>query len=104
MEDMMYDANETLDNNRSSLSINQFCRRAKELLGLDQPDFVRFILTGRDSDGSQACVDPIFNFVEPEDPITVRRDYDSLLGICESIMVDDSLTVFPVSKNEDTLS
>jgi len=101
---MMYDVNETPDDYRPSLSLNQFCRRAKELLNSDQTDFVQFVLTGRDSDGTQAYVDPILNFVGPENRLDVKRDYDSLLGICSDIKFKGPITVYPISKFDDTLS
>jgi hypothetical protein len=90
--------------NTNSMTLRQFCRRAKDLLNLDETDFVRFVLTGKDIDGSQSCIDPILNRVTREDPLDFIRDYDSLLGFSSQVRIKKSLTVYPVPKNEDTLS
>ena len=93
-----------VDDNRISMSLRQFCRRAKYLLSLDQTGFVNFVLTGQDTDGSQACIDPVFNRVTEDYRLHINRDYDSLLGICDDILINTNLTVYPVSKLNDTLS
>ena len=91
--------------NRRSISVLQFCQRAKDLLASNQADFVQFVLTGQDPDGSQACIDPIFNRVAPDSHPVAIRDYDSLLGISSQILlVDTNLVVHPISNHEDTLS
>ena len=92
------------DDNGRSMSLRQFCRRAKDLLQSDISDFVRFVLTGRDADDSQARIDPVFNRVTDEDPLKITRDYDSLLGVSSEIRIENSITVYPVAKSEDTLS
>jgi hypothetical protein len=91
------------DNIRST-TLRQFCRRAKDLLSLDSTDFVRYVLTGKDTDGRQACIDPIRNRVTHEDSLNFIRDYDSLLGFSGHVRLETSLDVYPVPKNEDTLS
>lgn len=98
------DDDENTMDDRRSLSLLEFCQRAKELLSINQPDFVRFVLTGRDTDGTQACIDPILNRVPQDHPLEIIRDYDSLLGISKTIRVQASITVYPVAKREDTLS
>lgn len=95
---------ETEDDRRISMTLCQFCRRAKDLLSLSQTSFVRFVLTGEDTDGSQACIDPVFNHVTPNHQLHINRDYDSLLGFCSDILVDTNITVYPVLKLDDTLS
>ena len=92
-----------VDDNRT-MSLRQFCRRAKDLLSLDQTGFVSFVLTGRDTDGSQVCIDPVLNRVSETYPLHINRDYDSLLGFCDDILIKTNLTVYPVSKLDDTLS
>ena len=93
-----------MGDNRISLSVLEFCQRAKDLLASNQADFVQFVLAGQDLDGTQACIDPVLNRVTPDEHIAVVRDYDSLLGISSRILVDTNLVVFPVPKREDTLS
>lgn len=90
--------------NRRSLSVQEFCQRAKDLLASNQAEFVQFVLTGQDTDGTQACIDPVFNRVVPDDHVVAVRDYDSLLGISSRILVDTHIVVYPVSNQEDTLS
>jgi hypothetical protein len=90
--------------NRKSMSLHQFCQRAKALLSHDQADFVRFVLTGQDDDGVQACIDPVYNRVTPDDSLEIIRDYDSVLGISSQIQVNAAITVNPIAKLDDTLS
>jgi hypothetical protein len=90
--------------NRKSMSLFGFCQRAKALLSLDQGDFVRFVLTGQDTDGRQACIDPVYNRVTQDDSLEIIRDYDSLLGISHHIRVNAAITINPIAKLEDTLS
>ncbi|KAG6864738.1 hypothetical protein C0991_007445 [Blastosporella zonata] len=62
-------------------------------------EHVRFVLTGEyEEDGRtyQAFIDPIQNRVEEDHQLSVLRDYDSLLGISEIIMVTDNISVFTV--------
>lgn len=94
------------DDNRTSMSVLEFCQRAKELLRFNQEDFVRFVLTGQDIDDTQACIDPIRNRVTEDqfDRLHLTRDYDSLLGISKHIHVQRHLTMCCVAKREDTLS
>jgi uncharacterized protein (DUF1778 family) len=103
----MYDEDamdEMEDDNLTSFSLRQFCHRAKDLLSHDQTGFVRFVLTGQDTDGRQACVDPVHNRVTPDDSLRILRDYDSLLGIHTEIIINYPIGVSPVSKLDDTLS
>jgi hypothetical protein len=94
---------EDLDPAPSSMTLRQFCRRAKDLLDIDQTQFARFVLTGKDTDGSQSFIDPILNRITPEASLNFIRDYDSLLGFSRQVRITTSLTVYPVPKNEDTL-
>lgn len=87
-----------------SLTLRQFCRRAKDLLDIDTDDFVRFVLTGEDADGSRPFVDPILNRVARDDDLSMIRDYDSLLSFSSHVRINAALTVYPVPKNDDTLS
>ena len=103
-DDPMEDDPVEVDDNVNSLSLHEFCRRAKDLLSLDQTDFVRFVLTGLDTDDRQASIDPVFNRVTPGDSLDMMRDYDSVLGFSSQIRVNSSITVFPIAKPEDTLS
>ena len=82
------------------MSVLKFCQRAKDLLASNQlPSTLRikFARTGQNSDGTQACIDPVFNRVAPDHRLVAIRDYDSLLGISSRI-------VHPVSEQEDTFS
>ncbi|KAJ3500113.1 hypothetical protein NLJ89_g9934 [Agrocybe chaxingu] len=84
-------------------SVEQFCTTAKTLLEEDQASFVRFALTGQ-HEGRQAVIDPIQDRMTPFEPITVHRDYDSLLGIDTDIRCTANLTISFIPKKEDTLT
>lgn len=86
-----------------SHTLQEFVSRAKALYqagALD--DFARFVLTGKHG-GGQHQVDAIKDALQDGHEISVLRDYDSLLGIHEHICIQTYLTVYPVSKFEDTL-
>jgi len=91
------------DRTPCNLTVFAFCQRAKALLEVDQASFVRFCLTGI-HDNEQATIDAISNAIDEEEPISVRRDYDSVLGIDRSILPRAALTMYPVSRKEDTLA
>jgi hypothetical protein len=63
-------------------------------------NFIRFVLTGEyvDDDGhlKQAFVDPIQNVIEVDHSLLISRDYDSLLGIADKIMVNAPISVYVV--------
>ena len=59
--------------NVSSTTLRQFCQRAKDLLNLDSTDFVRYVLTGKDTDCSQVCINPIHNHITHEDSLNFIR-------------------------------
>ena len=87
-----------------SLSVSEFVSYAKQLLQSgDMASFARFVLNGL-HEGFQYQVDPIKNALKNSDRIQALRDYDSILGIHRDICVTSELTVYPVSKFEDTLS
>jgi len=108
-----------------TFSVFDFCRKAKSLLQQDQAQFVQFVLSGQydeyveatdpiditlaDDQGlilrrCQAVIDPILDALRDDEDITVSRDYDSILGIHDDIIVSSDLTVYPVAKREDTLT
>jgi len=87
-----------------SMSIETFCRTAKYLLSQqDQVAFVHFCLNGMYKDG-QVYLDANENAISDKVAIGLSRDYDSLLGIDSEIVVQRELTMYPVSRKEDTLS
>lgn len=85
------------------MSVERFCRVAKGLLAADQAAFVRFVLCGIYND-SQVVVDPILSRMSGDEPLSVMRDYDSILGFDKDIKVKNFLMVYPVAKREDTLT
>ena len=110
-DDWLYDdsvnSDQTMDeslDDTGSMSLNRFIRRTKELLHVDQTAFICYVLMGEDTDGSKARIDPILNRISSRDSLDFMRDYDSLLGFSSEIRIKDSLAVYPVPKNEDTLS
>lgn len=85
-----------------SHTLRQFSDRAYALHENEETDdmFTRFVLTGEyiDDDGHpmQAFVDPIQNVIEENHQLSIARDYDSLLGIADKIMVDGPISVYAV--------
>jgi len=68
-------------------------------------DFIRFALTGayHGIDSHQAVLNPIQNVLD-DHPVSVVRDYDSLLGLSPHIAFNNPITIYPAAKFEDTLS
>jgi hypothetical protein len=87
-----------------TMSVANFCETASTLLDDDlHLDFVSFVLSG-EYDGNQVVVDPILNRLDEDEQISIMRDYDSVLGIHQDIVVTSGLAVSPVARREDTLS
>lgn len=87
-----------------TVSIKQFCLLAQRLHDAgDQHNFVRLVVSGI-FEGKQYVVNPLHNRMHRDEPFGLTHDFDSTVGIAKDIMVEDSLTVFPVAKREDTLS
>jgi len=92
-----------------NLNLEQFCDRALEIHREGAHDaFVQFVLNGfdyKDHDFPvQIVVDPFQDTLSPHEELNIQRDFDSVLGLATTICVDHDLTVFPISKHEDTLS
>lgn len=86
-----------------SLSLPQFVSLGQDLNDSNTMGaFTRFMLTGIHDD-VQYQVDPIKDTLREDHNIQALRDYDSMLGIHKHICVNAYLTVYPVSKFEDTL-
>ncbi|KDQ22060.1 hypothetical protein PLEOSDRAFT_1108039 [Pleurotus ostreatus PC15] len=85
------------------LSVAQFCQRAQELMNSDDAAFVRYVLNGVD-EGEEIRLNPLLDALQDEEEVEARRDYDSLLGIADDILVKTELSVFPVPKLTDTLT
>lgn len=89
-------------------TLREFADRAFNLHENDETDdnFIRFVLTGEYTDNQggskQAFIDPIQNFIEPDHSLLISRDYDSLLGIADKVMVDCPISVYVVP--HDTFS
>ena len=66
-------------------------------------NFVHFVLTGRYKE-KQAIINAILNQMPEDEPFSVTRDYDSVLGIDQNVCIMSALTIYLVAKKEDTLS
>lgn len=88
-----------------TVSLAQFSAIARDFLDEgNQTAFVRFVLTGIwGEDGTQAIVDPIRNTLPHNQPVTVTRDYDSLLALVPDLPLECTIYVYPVARNEDHL-
>jgi hypothetical protein len=87
-------------------SIHEFVQRAALLSSEEHPDksaFATFVLTGRFED-HQAVLDPLQHTIPPDQDVTLKRDYDSLIGISSNIVVQSEIFVSPVARQEHTLT
>ncbi|RDB19057.1 hypothetical protein Hypma_014471 [Hypsizygus marmoreus] len=95
------------DNPIVSHTLAEFTARANKLYVPDGVDdaFIRLALTGEytdvddDNKKKQVFLDPIQNIVEPDHSLTISRDYDSVLGIADKLLVDCPISVFSVPHN-----
>ncbi|KAG6906448.1 hypothetical protein DXG01_013908 [Tephrocybe rancida] len=86
-------------------SIDEFVCQAYRLFEDNKSaELAQFVLSGTDHLGRQAVIDPFLDHVD-DDLYKVTRDYDSLLGLDTSLQaISTAITLFPLSKKEDTLS
>ncbi|KAF8500015.1 hypothetical protein BU17DRAFT_102620 [Hysterangium stoloniferum] len=86
-------------------TLEEFILHAMDYENEGDVDFIKFILTGEDTmSGELAVVDPICNPLTLDHGIIANRDYDSLIGITQNIIVPLSITVYPVSNPMESLS
>ncbi|KIK51762.1 hypothetical protein GYMLUDRAFT_64661 [Collybiopsis luxurians FD-317 M1] len=86
-------------------SLEDYIRTAKSLERRDTILFLQFVLTGKNfRDQCQAFLDPMLNRVDEELPLTVARDFDSLIGIADRILVDSAISVYPAPNPAEVLS
>jgi hypothetical protein len=92
----LYNINDTV-----SHSLAEFTTRARDLMqdGPTDDPFIRFVLTGEfiDEDGiaRQAFVNSI-QTAALGCRLNITRDYDSLLGIADKILIDAPINVYAV--------
>lgn len=88
-----------------TVSLAQFSAIARNFLDENnQTAFARFVLTGIwGEDRTQAIVDPIRNTLPDRHPVTITRDYDSLLALVPDLPLQCTMYVYPVARNEDHL-
>jgi hypothetical protein len=89
------------DNPTVSYTLQQFSDTASRVLNINPDDdaaFIRFVLCGEyENQGmKQVFIDPMQNLVDPGHPLTISRDYDSVLGIADDILIDGPISVFAV--------
>lgn len=87
-------------------TLKQFVRQAKALTIHEHQKhaFIRFLITGEYFDQHQAVVDPIRNILENDQHVDVARDYDSVIGIADRIVVTSSIAIYPIPKPVEALS
>jgi excinuclease UvrABC helicase subunit UvrB len=62
------------------------------------------MLTGELHDEHQAVVDPIRNVLQEDVEVTELRDYDSMIGYTDEIIVSSTISVYPVPNPAEVLS
>lgn len=82
-------------------TLNSFTARATRLLDIeDFEGFMRLVLTGEYEDDNfepkQVFLDPIQNLVTGDHPLLISRDYDSVIGFSEDILVEGPIRVHSV--------
>ncbi|TFK32541.1 hypothetical protein BDQ12DRAFT_772989 [Crucibulum laeve] len=84
-------------------TLREFNRAAGRSLLRDQREFAAFTLTGR-ADDHQVVLDPLQNSILQREPVEVRRDFDSLIGISTRIILTCDIIIYPVSSNREVLT
>ncbi|KAK7434926.1 hypothetical protein VKT23_019929 [Stygiomarasmius scandens] len=85
-------------------TFSEYVLKAHELNKQQNPDFFDLLLSGEvPGERHQVVIDATANYLADDYPIGVSRDYDSVIGICRSIMVKDDLSLYPVSGFYDYL-
>jgi hypothetical protein len=84
-------------------SLREFVRLAKSLEN-ENPEFLRFVLTGDAKGQHQATLDHVRNVLTNDHQVDVARDYDSVIGITDGIVVDCALSVYPVPNPAEALT
>jgi len=102
MSDSMFNSSDESDDDEVptvSFTLGQFVAHALSLSCNDNK-YLPFVLTGRflDDDGrpAQAFIDSIRDMVDDDHPLSIIRDYDSLLGLANDFLVDGTITMFTV--------
>jgi hypothetical protein len=86
-------------------SVGDFVQTAEDIWETDgYAAFNRFVLTGEVHNNHQAVIDPVRNVLEEDAVVWGNHDYDSLIGLCDDIVVDSSISVYPVPKPAEVLS
>lgn len=86
---------------QKSYSLNEYIQTAKRLEHEDSLYFQQFLLTGENiPEHCQAFIDPTRNEVGDEGCLSIGRDYDSLIGIANDILVDTSISIHPAPNSE----
>jgi hypothetical protein len=107
------DAEDTMDHDGEedvpvSHSVSDFCLRAQALEDSDPGLFAKFVLTGHYTDDlldgpCQAVVEPLWNALNRDHPITALRDYDSLLGYVADLTIAAPIYVAPIGNAREVL-
>ena len=87
-------------------SLGEFATQAEDLAkeGDDQIAFKRFMLTGEFKDEHQAVVNPMRNIVPDDHNLKGLHDYDSMFLILPKIIVNSTISIYPVPNPAEVLS
>ncbi|KAF8871325.1 hypothetical protein BD779DRAFT_1680483 [Infundibulicybe gibba] len=86
------------------LSLPKYVDMAEMFAELDQKLFMRFILTGQHLLNSQVAVDPSHNLVNEQHPISLLRDYNTVIGFTKDIIVQGPFTILSTPQTHNFLS
>jgi hypothetical protein len=88
-------------------TLSQFVRQAKALQSTaaeDPTSWLKFVLTGEVTNDHQVTIDILQNRIDEQVGIEVLRDYDSLLGLVDNILVEGPISIYPLSPPHETLT
>lgn len=87
------------------LTLTDFVSTASELHAQQKyKQFVRWVLNGITSDGQQITLEPYRNRITDDlQPLVATKDYDSVIGLDESIRIKCDLTVPLIASFDTTL-
>lgn len=87
-----------------SYSLRDFVATAKGFSALDTPELELFTVNGVVDDDHYIVINPLLNAITGPHRMTASRDYDSLIGIHDDIIIDANLFVYPVPRFDDALT
>lgn len=84
-------------------SLRQFIATAKALDSEENFNFQTFVLTGVNAVADHRAFVDVTSDELVDDDFTMARDYDSLIGITETLVVDTHICIYPIPNPSEVL-